>query len=310
VNVMVVAEHVRGTLSSTTMELVTAARELGGFVALAVIAKDPASLDVRSADVDEVVHVPVDSEEFESDVHCSALEALITDRRPRLTLLGFTVNSMSYASALAAKLGIGFASDVHGLKNSGDQIVATRSFYGSKVEAEIAFPGNDQIVLLLRPTVWPVSETHGSPMVSIYRAPSVVSRARHRAYIEPPAGDVDITQADFLLSIGRGIGDAESIEGVAALAEKMGASLSASRPLIDAGWVSAARQVGQSGKSVTPKVYLALGISGAVQHLAGMRSSGTIIAVNTDPDAAIFSVAHYGAVANLFDVAAELDKLY
>jgi electron transfer flavoprotein alpha subunit len=112
------------------------------------------------------------------------------------------------------------------------------------------------------------------------------------------------------LSIGRGIGEKENIDRFRALADKMGATLSVSRPIVDSGWMPSARQVGQSGKTVKPKVYLALGISGAVQHLAGMKSSGTIIAVNTDPEAAIFGVAHYGAVVDLFEVADELEKLY
>ena len=127
---------------------------------------------------------------------------------------------------------------------------------------------------------------------------------------QPTSSDVDITQADFLLSIGRGIGDKENVEMFEELAEKMGATLSVSRPLVDAGWMPSSRQVGQSGKTVKPTVYLAFGISGAVQHLAGMKTAGTIIAVNTDPEAAIFNVAQYGAMADLFDVAEELEKLY
>ena len=113
-----------------------------------------------------------------------------------------------------------------------------------------------------------------------------------------------------MLSIGRGVGEKDAISQFEELADKMGAVLSVSRPIVDAGWMPNARQVGQSGKTVKPKVYLALGISGAVQHLAGMKTSGTIIAVNTDPEAAIFNVAHYGAVADLFDVAEELEKLF
>src|SRR5205823_9635272 len=135
------------------------------------------------------------------------------------------------------------------------------------------------------------------------------SRARHRELREAARGDVDITTADFVLSIGRGIGEQENIAMFEELAEKIGATLAVSRPIVDAGWMPNARQVGQSGKTVKPKVYLALGISGAVQHLAGMKTSGTIIAVNTDPEAAIFKVAHFGAIADLFDVAEELEKL-
>jgi len=165
------------------------------------------------------------------------------------------------------------------------------------------------VLLLLRPTVWPPAAAGGSPTVSEHALEAVQSRARHRELREAARGDVDITTADFLLSIGRGIGEQENIAMFEELAEKIGATLAVSRPIVDAGWMPNARQVGQSGKTVKPKVYLAFGISGAVQHLAGMKTSETIIAVNTDPEAAIFDVAHYGAVADLFDVAEELTKL-
>jgi len=167
------------------------------------------------------------------------------------------------------------------------------------------------VLLLLRPTAWAPAEGAGSAAVSSFASPTGPSRARHVEFVEAAASaDVDITQADFLLSIGRGIGEKENIDVFRELSEKMGATLSASRPLVDAGWMPASRQVGQSGKTVKPRVYLAFGISGAVQHLAGMTTAGTIVAVNTDPEAAIFNVAHYGAVADLFDVAEELEKLY
>jgi electron transfer flavoprotein alpha subunit len=218
---------------------------------------------------------------------------------------------MGYGPAVAVKLGLGFASDVHGIALEGDAVVATRSFYGSKVSAELDFPGADSVLLLLRPTTWAPAEGHGSGQVTSFDVTVPASRARHLELVEATASaDVDITQADFLLSIGRGIGDKENVEMFRELAEKMGATLSVSRPLVDAGWMPASRQVGQSGKTVKPTIYLAFGISGAVQHLAGMKTAGTIIAVNTDPEAAIFTVAQYGAKADLFDVAEELEKLF
>jgi len=134
------------------------------------------------------------------------------------------------------------------------------------------------------------------------------AHTEHVQFREVAVGDVDITKSEFLLSIGRGVEDKDNIPRFEKLAERMGATLSVSRPLVDAGWMSNARQVGQSGKTVKPRVYLALGISGAVQHLAGMRGADTIIAVNTDPEAPIFGVAHYGAVADLFEVADELEQ--
>jgi len=311
-SVLVVAEHVRGELRPVTLELISAAKSLGGPVEVAVIAKEPSAFTdaVNVEGVDEILAVSVDQEEFENDVHQSVVEQLIAERSPRVVLLGFTVNAMGYGPALAARLGTGFASDVIAVREEGGELVAERSFYGAKVNGEVDFPGHDRVVLLLRPTTWPPAEGAGSATVTAASVAARASRARHQGWVEVQAGDVDITTADFLLSVGRGIGDKENLEQFQELADAMGATLSSSRPLVDAGWMPTARQVGQSGKTVKPKVYLALGISGAVQHLAGMKTSGTIIAVNTDPEAAIFNVAHYGAVADLFEVAEELEKLY
>jgi electron transfer flavoprotein alpha subunit len=312
VKTLVVAEHVRGALRPVTLELIAAAGDLGGPVAVAVIAADPSTLTdaVNVEGVDEVLAVRVEQEAFENDVYQQAVEALIEERDPRAVLMGFTVDSMGYAPALAAKLGLGFASDVLALREEGGEIVAERSYYGAKVNAEVEFPGHDRVVLLIRPTSWQPAGGSGSATVAEVAVPAASSRARHVDWVEVQAGDVDITTADLLLSVGRGVGEKENLGQFEELAGRMGATLSVSRPLVDAGWMPNSRQVGQSGKTVKPKVYLALGISGAVQHLAGMKTSGTIIAVNSDPEAAIFNVAHYGAVADLFEVADALDKLY
>jgi electron transfer flavoprotein alpha subunit len=309
---LIVAEHLRGELRPVTLELVAAARELEGPVTVAVIAKDPSAFTeaVNVEGVDEILNVQVEQEEFENDVYQQALEQLIGERQPKTVLLGFTVNSMGYGPAVAAKLGLGFASDVFSIDAQASGLVVERAFYGSKVHAELEFPNHDQVLLLLRPTAWPPAEGAGSASTTDASVSISGSRARHQEFVDVATGDVDITTSDFLLSIGRGVGDKENLPQFKELAEKMGAVLSVSRPLVDQGWMPNARQVGQSGKTVKPKVYLALGISGAVQHLAGMKTSGTIIAVNSDPEAAIFNVAHYGAVADLFEVAEELEKLY
>ena len=309
---LVVAEHLRGELRPVTLELVSAARELHDRVAVAVIAKEPTPLAeaVNVEGVDEILTVQVDPEEFENDVYQLAVEQLIAERQPKTVLLGFTVNSMGYGPALAAKLGTGFASDVFSIDAQASGLVVERAFYGSKVQAEVEFPGHDRVILMLRPTAWAPAEGKGSAAEETFDVSIRASRARHQDFVEVATGDVDITTADFLLSVGRGIGDKENLPQFEELAEKMGATLSVSRPIVDQGWMPNSRQVGQSGKTVKPKVYLALGISGAVQHLAGMKTSGTIIAVNSDPEAAIFNVAHYGAVADLFEVAEELEKLY
>lgn len=308
--ILVVAEHLRGEVRDVSRELVTAAVELGGPVAVAVIAADPEPLAERLdlTGVAELVLVPGAPENFENDPYQAALEGLIRAREPEAVLLGFTVNSMGYAPAVAARLGLGFASDVFGLAREDGRLVATRAYYGGKVHAEVELPPGPAI-LLLRPTAWAPAEGHGSATRSTFDPPPAVSRARHVGFLEQEEPDVDIAAADFLLSIGRGVGERDNIAIFESLAGKLGATLSVSRPLVDAGWMPASRQVGQSGKTVKPKVYLAMGISGAVQHLAGMRAAGTIIAVNSDPEASIFGVAHFGAVADIFDVAEELEKL-
>jgi electron transfer flavoprotein alpha subunit len=313
-SVLVVAEHLRGQIRPITLEVVSAAQSLPGEkpVTVAVIGRDPAPLasGVDVAGVDEIVTVRVGEDEFENDVYQAAVERLIAERKPRVTLLGFTINSMGYGPAVAAKLGLGFASDVFSIDDQASGIVVERAFYGGKVYAELEFPDKEQVLLMIRPTAWPPAEGAGGARVSEVSLEPLTSRARHRSFEDVATGDVDITTADFLLSVGRGIGEQENVPRFEELAGRMGATLSVSRPLVDQGWVPNSRQVGQSGKTVKPKVYLALGISGAVQHLAGMKTSGTIIAVNSDPEAAIFNVADYGAVADLFEVSEELEKLF
>ena len=308
---LIIAEHLQGQLRDVTRECVTAASELEGPVVVGVVGGDPAAVadQANVSGVDEVVTVTVDEGEFSADAYVAAAEALVAAKKPSVVLTGFTVSGMGFAPALAARLGLGFASDVVAVRDDGG-LVAEREMYGAKVRAELEFPGKETTVLMLRATTWQPAEGAGSAAVSALDASIPASRSHHREFVEAESGDVDITTADFLLSVGRGIGEKENIEQFEELAGKMGATLGVSRPLVDAGWMPASRQVGQSGKTVKPKVYLAFGISGAVQHLAGMKTSGTIIAVNTDPEAAIFNTAHYGAVADIFDVAEELEKLY
>jgi electron transfer flavoprotein alpha subunit len=309
--VLVVAEARRGELREVTLELIGAAKGLGqGPLSVAVVDHDPSRFADRLAldGVDAVLAVKTPGEHFEPHVAQSALEGLIAAEQPSLVLLAHSIDSLGFAPAVAARGGLGFASDVTRIWWEDGPVVG-RSAYGGKLEAELDFPGRDTVLLLLRGGTFEPAEPGGA--APAWREVAVElrePRSEHVEFREVEAGDVDITKADFLLSVGRGIEDKDNVEQFEELAERLGATLSVSRPLVDAGWVPGARQVGQSGKTVKPKVYLALGISGAVQHLAGMRGADTIIAVNTDPEAPIFSVAHYGAVADLFDVAEQLEQ--
>ena len=316
-DVLVIAEARRGELRDVSLELVAAGRAIkddaGGRLLVAVLDHDPerftAALGAQG--VDELLLVPTPNEHFEAHVAQRILEQLISDEHPGLVLLGHTIDTLGFAPAVAARGGLGFASDVTALSWDGGP-VASRGAYGDKLVTELEFPGKECTLLMLRPGTFEPAGTDGadsSAVRTVEVALDGVAATEHVGFEEVQEGDVDITTAPFLMSIGRGVEDKDDIPRFEALAERFGATLSVSRPLVDAGWMPSARQVGQSGKTVKPRVYLALGISGAVQHLAGMRTAETIIAVNTDPEAPIFGIAHYGAVADLFDVTDELEQV-
>jgi electron transfer flavoprotein alpha subunit len=313
--ILVVAEARRGDLREVSFELIGAAlavkEAVGGPLAVALIdAGAPAHARALAAEgVDEVLTVSSPLESFEAHVAARALAALIDAQQPALVLLGHTIDSMGFAPAVAAGAGLGFASDVIGLAWEGGPI-ARRGAYGDKLLDEREFPGKACTLLMIRPgTFAAAAPASGAAPARAVELGDLRDSARteHVEFREAPAGDVDITKADFLLSIGRGVAEQDNIARFEELARRLGATLSVSRPIVDAGWMPSARQVGQSGRTVKPRVYLALGISGAVQHLAGMRTAETIIAVNTDPEAPIFGVAHFGAVVDMFELADELE---
>lgn len=310
--VMVIADHLRGELRPITGELISAGAEVGDHVSVALIAAAPERLANKAnlAGADEIITVPVPTTEFDADVYRQAVGSVIRDRKPDLTLIGFNANGISYGPVVAAELGLGFASDVFGVNVVAQELVAERPAYGGKLQSQIGFPDCDGALLLLRGGVWPAAqaevEAHKSELL-ISLAPS---RLTHIGFVEPSSDEVDITGAPFLLAIGRGAGGRENLPLFQQLADEMGATLVASRPLIDAGILPPARQVGTSGNIVSPRVYLAFGISGATQHVAGILGSRTIIAVNTDSEAPIFEFAQFGVVDDAFTVASELSKLY
>jgi electron transfer flavoprotein alpha subunit len=313
--VLVVAETRRGELRDVSLELIGAALSVkdaaGGRLQVAVIDHEPQryAQALSAEGVDEVLLVTAPDEHFEAHVAQRALAELIGSEQPDLVLLGHTIDALGFGPAVAASLGLGFASDVTALSWDDGPVVG-RGAYGDKLLSELEFPGKDCTLVMLRPGMFePVAAgTQPTATRDVQLALDGVAATEHLGFEEVQETDVDITKAPFLVSIGRGVEDKDELPRFEALAERFGATLSVSRPLVDAGWMPSARQVGQSGKTVKPRVYLALGISGAVQHLAGMRTADTIIAVNTDPEAPIFGVAHYGAVADLFEVADELEQ--
>lgn len=311
-NFLVVAEHRLGEVSRSTFELIDAASGLGQVTVALVGDVEPSAVDaVDVAGVAEILMVDANVEELDPDVYRRVLSRLIDVRQPTVTLVASTPHSFAYAPAVAAANGLGFAGDVHGMRIEGDSVVAIRSFYGGKVHAELEFPGRSGVLLALRPAVWsPPSGTATGARRTPLSMDVGVSRVGRVEYVREKSDGVDITKAELILAVGRGVLGHENLNLFEELARKIGATLAASRPLVDAGLVTSNRLVGQSGKTVKPSVYLAFGISGAPQHLAGMRSSETIVAVNNDPNAAIFTVADYGGVFDAVELAQELEKLY
>jgi electron transfer flavoprotein alpha subunit len=316
---MVLAEARRGELRPVSFELIGAARALceqdAGELVVAVIGPDAAAQAgaVSLEGVRRVLVVPTPQAHFEAHVTQAAVEALIEQRRPALVLAGHTIDSLGFAPAVAARGEHGFAGDVTSVSWRERGALAQRPAYGEELVAELDFPGKETVILLLRPGAFaPAPAGAAEAGIEVERVEVDLAGAARSERVElreAPSEQRDIAEADFLLALGRGIGSAESLPRLERLAEAIGATISVSGPLVEAGWASRTRKVGQSGKTVAPRVYLALGISGAAQHVAGMSRSRTIVAVNSDPGARIFDFAHYGAVADLFEIADELERL-
>ena len=304
---LVIAEHRQGTLLPITAQAVTAATGLGYAPVVAAIGPAPIAEQAAAlGGVTKVINVPAG--EFDSDGHAVAAASLISSLAPALVLTGQTAQAMSFAAAVAAKLNLGLVTDVLGLSHDGDIILAERAFYGGKVHGEIELsPGAAMVTL--RPGEFAAAEGGGSGAIETRPIDLGAARTAHVDFVEATADDAGIENAEIILSVGRGVGDEEELQRYQDLAGALGAAFGVSRPIVDAGWMPASRQVGQSGKTVAPKVYLAFGISGASQHLAGIKGADTVIAVNTDPGAGIFSVARYGAHCDMHEVADALEDL-
>ncbi|MGZ3536034.1 MAG: electron transfer flavoprotein subunit alpha/FixB family protein, partial [Thermodesulfobacteriota bacterium] len=252
-------------------------------------------------------------EVYNSETYEKVLTQVITERKPFLTLIAHTAMGMDIAPSLAAHLKMPLATDCIGIDPAGETFSLTRQLYGGKVNATVSFLKKGLYMVTVRAGAFPVAEKAALPGEMV-KLPSPLTdeglAKRFLQFVEAAVGEVDITQADILVSVGRGIKEADNIPMVKEFADAVGGTLSCSRPVVDKKWLPKDRQVGTSGKTVKPKVYIAIGISGAFQHVAGMKGAGTVIAINKDPKAPIFSVATYGIVADLFKIVPVLkDKM-
>jgi electron transfer flavoprotein alpha subunit len=309
-DIFVLAEHRRGELREISMEMLTGAAKLGGTVIAVLLGKDVDEFAEKLAGfADKVLYINDDMfENYNSETYQQALSALIKEHGPGLVLVGNTAQGVDMAPALAVELEAPMVTDITALEMEGDKPKPTRQYYGGKLDAHMGMKDADLYILTVREATFPAEEPSKSGEVVKVDNP-VSEEITHRKfleYVEPEIGDVDITQSTLLVGVGRGIREDKNLPVAEELAEALGADLAASRAVVDAGWLPSDRQVGISGKTVKPKLYLAIGISGAFQHVTGMKGAEVIVAINKDPDAPIFGIADYGIVDDLFKVVPKL----
>jgi electron transfer flavoprotein alpha subunit len=306
-DVLFLAEQLNGKVSDITYELAGKARQVAGAVsgqAVAVVLGSGVQALAETIGADCVIYVDDPAlAQFNPEAYSRVVGTLIAQRQPRLVMLGNTSMGMDLAAGLSVAHRLPLIAYVNDLKVDDGALVATSQIYGGKILAE-AVPAGQACLVACLAGAFPAEPGRGSAPVEVVASPVPLGdlKVKFVRLIEPEAGDVDITQQSVLVSIGRGIGGQENIELAQELADALGAAVSASRPVTDLGWLPKTRQVGKSGLTVKPKLYLAFGISGAPEHLEGMRGAELIIAVNTDPKAPIFDVAHYGATCDILDL--------
>ena len=304
-----------GTAKNVGLELLTPGRRLaekqGGKLCAVVVGSGvDSAVDAANKLGADTIYV-IDSPEFKdftTDAYSKAIVELIEKYAPPSMLIGATNNGRDVGPRISSRLQTGLTADCTGLDidDEDKKVIWTRPAFGGNLMANIKCPNTYPQIGTVRPGVFKKGEqVEGKAEIikeDIHVAESDIRVKVVELIKEMGAEDVDLEGADIIVSGGRGVGGPEGFEPVKALAEVLGATVGASRAAVDSGWISHAHQVGQTGKTVGPKLYIACGISGAIQHLAGMSGSDVIVAINKDPDAPIFNVADYGVVGNLFEV--------
>ncbi|MFN4217818.1 MAG: electron transfer flavoprotein subunit alpha/FixB family protein [Candidatus Bipolaricaulia bacterium] len=311
--IFIVAEHFKGELATITFEMLGKGRELtdalGGRLCAVVLGHNVKSLAESLGTADTVLYIEDELVgNFIPEAYQRVLAGLLRERTPRLTLIGHTSVGMDLAAALSAELNIPVVGYCTGLHVADGKIVAISRFYGGKLGAEVEL---DNGIVTILPGAFPADKgrTEKKASVETSKPPALENlRTRFKRLIEPEAGDIDITKEEVLIAVGRGIQGQENLPIAEELAHALGGALCASRPVVDQGWLPPTRLVGRSGMMVQPKLYLALGISGAPEHIEGMKDANVIVAVNTDPNAPIFEVADYGIVGDLFEIVPKLTE--
>jgi len=309
--IFVVAEHREEELREITFQMLHKAdelcRELSHELTAVVIAgKDMPFVKDIVERADRIILMEDDGlRDFNGDIYKEIINRLIVEYRPFLTLVGHTPWGMDLGPALAVKTGFPTASDCVDILVEDGSPKVIRQIYSGKLFSKVSFRQSESYIITVRPGAFSdekAGERNGEIVRMDIPSDLLETRGRFVEFVDAGAGEVDISQAEFLVSIGRGVGEEDNVVPVKELTERMGGVLSCSRPIVDKNWLPKYHQVGTSGKTVRPKVYLALGISGAFQHVAGIGGAGTVIAVNKDKKAPIFRVADYGVADDLFKI--------
>jgi len=311
--ILVIAEHRDGKLNRATLETIAAAQSAGGPIKVAVLGSgiDGVADELKAADVAEVITIDDPAlKDYTADGFVLALEQLIAAEKPERVFLPHTYQTRDFAPALAARIKRPLVTDCVAVKDGG----YVRPMFQGKLQADVAVEGPHIATFQIGAFRADAMKSGGS--AAVRKAGVTVDASKIRQKPEAPFKEakqaVDLSQAERIVSVGRGIKGQEHLQLAQQLAQAMGAEIAASRPICDAGWLPMDRQIGSSGQTVAPKLYVALGISGAIQHLVGMKGSRTIVAINKDPDAPIFEIADYGITGDLFEVVpaliAELNK--
>jgi electron transfer flavoprotein alpha subunit len=316
--IFVLAEHRQGQIRDITFEMLTKGKELAEKtntdLTAVLLGKNTKEHAKTISEYAKKVLLVEDAklENFNSEAYQKVLSNLTKEHKPLLTMIGHTSFGVDLAPSLAAALKLPLATDCIDLAFEGETLVITRQMYGGKVNVKAKVRKSESYIVTVRQAAFAAQKPNISGEIMEVSSPLTeeITEKRFIEYVLPPPGGVDITVAEVLVGIGRGIKDESNMPMVEELAKALGGVLACSRPIVDKGWLSTDRQVGSSGKTVKPKLYIALGISGAFQHVLGMKNSDLIIAVNKDSNAPIFSFADYGVVDDLFKIAPALkDKI-
>jgi electron transfer flavoprotein alpha subunit len=318
--VLVVAEQRDGKLNRASWEAIAGAQQAGEPVRVALLGSglDSAASELAAADVAEIIVVENPGlSSYTADGYVLALAALLEQEQPSLVFLPHTYQTRDFAPALAARINRALVTDVTALKPHDGALAYSRPVFQGKLNADIAATGPTPHLVTFQVGAFRAdAAARGAAPAPVRRAAVTIDAGAIRQRPESPFKEakqaVDLSQAERIVAVGRGIKGQEHLALAEQLARAMGAEIAASRPICDSGWLPMDRQIGSSGQTVAPKLYVALGISGAIQHLVGMKGSRTIVAINKDAEAPIFEIADYGIVGDLFEIVpvmiAELNK--